>query len=254
MNGLPIIKFLDCPMHPWTMEQTEAEIIRRMDAGLFTQHVVVNVAKLVNMHRDPELREAVTNCDIINIDGMGVVWGTNLVGLDVPERVAGIDLFFRLLSLAEERNERIFLLGAREEVVAETANIISNRYPGVVVVGWHHGYFWDDETAIVQQIADSCASMLFVAITSPLKEQFINRWRNDLGVKFAMGVGGTFDIVSGRTRRAPDWVQNIGMEWFYRVLQEPGRLAKRYFITNAKYAFLLTMEKFKSSKINNSER
>lgn len=242
MTDLPAIRFLDCPMHPWTMQQTLDEIGQRMDANQFIQHVVVNVAKLVNMRKDPALHEAVTGCDIINIDGMGVVWGARLAGHQVPERVAGIDLFFRLLKLAIVRNEAVFLLGAREEVVTQAVSNLKTDLPELDIAGYHHGYFWDDEEAVVNKIRESGATMLFVAITSPRKEQFIHRWKDRLGVKFAMGVGGTFDIVAGETRRAPKWMQKAGLEWFYRVLQEPGRMWKRYLVTNTRFLVLLLKE------------
>lgn len=244
-NSLPKpVDTLGARMHPWTMEQTVGEIARRLDAGLFTQHVVVNVAKVVNMRRDPALREAVNNCDIINIDGMGVVWGVRMLGIDVPERVAGIDLFFRLLTLAAERGDSVFFLGARQAIVDEAVRRLRQRYPALKIAGWHHGYFWDDEEAVVRKIAGSDAVMLFVAITSPKKERFIHRWQDRLGVKFAMGVGGTFDIVAGKTNRAQKWMQRAGLEWLFRVMQEPGRVWKRYLVTNSKFAWLLLRDRW----------
>lgn len=231
--------FLDARMFPWSMAQTLQEIARRLDTGEFTQHVVVNVAKVVNMRVDASLREAVNGCDIINIDGMGVVWGARMLGIGVPERVAGVDLFFSLLSLASERGDSVFFLGAREDVVNEAVRRVQADYPLLKISGWHHGYFWDDEETIVKKIADSGATMLFIAISSPSKEQFIHRWREQLGVKFAMGVGGTFDIVAGKTKRAPVWMQKAGLEWLFRIIQEPRRMWKRYLVTNSKFAWLL---------------
>jgi len=238
------IELLGARMHPWSMQQTLDEIDRRMRAGVFTQHVVVNVGKLINMRHDEGLRKSVDHCDIINIDGMGVVWGARLMGHDVPERVAGIDLFHNLLEYAADSGRKVFLLGARQEVIERTAEEVQRRYPALQLAGFHHGYFWDDEQSMVEAIAASGAEMLFVAITSPKKEQFIDRWRDRLGVKFAMGVGGTFDIVAGKTRRAPLWMQKAGLEWLYRVLQEPGRMWRRYLVTNSKYIFLLLQQWF----------
>ncbi|MBF0174980.1 MAG: WecB/TagA/CpsF family glycosyltransferase [Magnetococcales bacterium] len=232
-------------MHPWTMQFTVDEIARRLEHGQFTQHVVVNVAKLVHMRHDLELRSAVTSCDIINIDGMGVVFGGRFLNLDIPERVAGIDLFYRLLTLASQRGERVFLLGARAEVLEQAVANLRQQYPSLQIAGYHHGYFWDDEMALVDKVRQSGASMLFVGVTSPKKEQFIERRKNQLGVKFVMGVGGTFDIVAGITRRAPVWMQRSGLEWFYRVLQEPGRMWKRYLFTNVMFLFLILREKIR---------
>jgi len=234
--------FLGARIFPWTMVQTLQEIGRRLDAGEFTQHCVVNVAKVVNMRLDVSLRDAVNECDIINIDGMGLVWGARILGVDVPERVAGIDLFFSLLSLAVDRGDSVFFLGARKDVVNEVVRRIHRDYPLLKIAGWHDGYFWDDEGAVVKQIADSGATMLFVGISSPKKEQFVYRWRDQLGVKFAMGVGGTFDIVAGKVRRAPFLMQRVGLEWLFRVVQEPRRMWRRYFVTNSIFMGMLFWE------------
>ncbi len=243
----PIVLF-DVPMHPWTMVETLEEIERRMDAGLFTQHVVVNVAKLVNIQSDLHLHQSVTNCDIINIDGAGVVLGGRWVGHDIPERVAGIDLFSKLLAMAVRRNEPVFFLGATQDVVNEAVNNLRAMFPSLIICGWHHGYFWENEEEVVDTIRGSGATMLFVAITSPKKEQFINKWRDRLGVKFAMGVGGTFDIFARKSSRAPLWMQRASMEWIYRIYQEPRRMWKRYLRTNSIFLFLILKQKLMGSK------
>lgn len=211
----------------------------------FTQHVVVNVAKLVNMRNDSQLKESVHSCDIINIDGMGVVLGARFLGHAVPERVAGVDLFHELLAMSAASNFPVFLLGAKEDVLALAVQKVQAQYPALKIAGYHHGYFWDDEAAMVETIRASGARLLFVAITSPKKENFINRWRDQLGVDFVMGVGGTFDVVAGKVKRAPQWMQKWGMEWLYRVIQEPGRMWKRYLITNCTFAWLLIKNKLK---------
>lgn len=246
------IKFLDSPMDVASMAETVECIKERILKGQFTQHVVVNVAKLVNMRKDSELARSVTECDIINIDGMGVVWGARLLGHDVSERVAGVDLFMELNAMAEREKLPVFYLGATEEVVTETAKRMQGLHPELDIVGAHHGYFWDNEQHVVDKIRESGAKMLFVAITSPKKENFINRWKSQLGVNFVMGVGGTFDVVAGKVERAPLWMQKSGLEWFYRVLQEPGRMWKRYATTNSRYAWLLIQEKTKKRDVHKS--
>ena len=239
------ISFLNSKMHAVSMEETVGLIRKSIREGKFFQHVVVNVAKLVNMQKDAELKKSVEGCDLINIDGQGVVLGARMCGHDVPERVAGVDLFHELLAMSEQEKFSVFLLGATEEVVAETNRKVQALYPNLEVAGYHHGYFWDDEEAVVTQIKQSGAKLLFVAITSPKKENFINKWQDKLGVNFVMGVGGTFDVVAGKVSRAPLWMQKYGLEWLYRVLQEPRRMFMRYFTTNSKFAWLLLKEKFK---------
>ena len=237
------IEFLGSPMDSASMEETVSYITNRIEKKEFLQHVVVNVAKLVNMQKDIQLAESVRACDLINIDGMGVVIGARFMGHDIPERVAGVDLFHNLLDMSAEKGFPVFLLGAEEEIVSKTVEKVNDQHKGINVVGYHHGYFWDDEEAVVEKIKASGARLLFVAITSPKKENFINKWQDQLGVDFVMGVGGTFDVVAGKVKRAPVWMQNYGLEWFYRVMQEPGRMWKRYAETNSKFAWLLLKAK-----------
>ena len=232
------------PMHPWTMGETLDEISRRLDEGKFIQHVVVNVAKLVRLQNDSVLRDSVVACDIINVDGMGIVWGAGLLGVDIPERVAGIDLFSNLLHLASERGDSVFLLGALPEVIEKTVKNIQEDYPKLQIAGWHHGYFWDNEKEVVDIIRYSGAKLLFVGIRSPKKEQFICSQLKNTGASFAMGVGGSFDIFAGLTKRAPVWMQNFGLEWFYRIMQEPRRMFMRYFVTNSKFLKMVIKKKW----------
>jgi len=239
------ILVMNSPMDSGTMTETVDLIKSRISDKQFTQHVVVNVAKIVNMRKDKALSESVTECDIINIDGMGVVWGARFLGHQVPERVAGVDLFHALNAMAEDESFPVFYLGAEERIVQETAARMQKKHPNLSIAGTHHGYFWDDEESVVQLIKQSGARLLFVAITSPKKENFINKWRDQLGVDFVMGVGGTFDVVAGKVNRAPSWMQKYGLEWLYRVIQEPRRMWKRYLVTNSKFAWLLLTEKSK---------
>ncbi|MFT6916061.1 MAG: N-acetylglucosaminyldiphosphoundecaprenol N-acetyl-beta-D-mannosaminyltransferase [Motiliproteus sp.] len=242
--SLPKDRLFGIDYHPVTQAQTLDLIMERVEQQRFTQHVVINVAKMVHMQADQQLHESVHGCDLINVDGMGVVWGARLLGQPVPERVSGVDLFSALLARATTENKSVFLLGAEAEVVAKVADVVQRDNPGLKLAGYHHGYFFNNEEgnneqAVVDQIRESGAQLLFVAITSPRKENFINRWQDQLGVDFVMGVGGTFDVVAGKVKRAPLWMQNAGLEWFFRILQEPGRMWKRYAVTNGKFAWML---------------
>jgi N-acetylglucosaminyldiphosphoundecaprenol N-acetyl-beta-D-mannosaminyltransferase len=243
--NLRTIEFLGASMHAMSMQQTIAEIDKRISQHTFTQHVVINVAKLISMRSDSKLYNSVQSCDIINIDGMGVVWGARMLGHDIPERVAGVDLFMELVQLSAHKSYPIFLLGATDDVVSSTRSTLEAQYPSLQIAGHHNGYFWDDEAAVVQKIRNSGARLLFVAISSPQKENFIERWKHELGVDFVMGVGGTFDVVAGKVKRAPVWVQHAGMEWLFRLLQEPRRMWRRYLTTNLAFAQLMLAEKFK---------
>ena len=231
--------FLGVPIDLLTMEETVARCARWIDQGRAVQHVVVNAGKMVQIADDPGLREIVAACPIVSVDGQGVVLAARFLGLPVPERVAGIDLMERLIALAAERGWPVFFLGATEEVNARFAGIAARRFPGLKVAGRHHGYFAAAEGEVVRAIAASGARLLFVAMSSPAKEIFLARHLPAMGPVFAMGVGGSFDVWAGKTRRAPGWMQRAGLEWLHRFAQEPRRMWRRYLVGNTRFAALV---------------
>lgn len=202
---------------------------------------VVNAAKLVSMVNDDSLAADVSGSDIVLADGMSVVWASLLLEPKLPERVAGIDLMQNILGLGRtDPGLRVFLLGASEQVNEKTAQVFAENYPGVVIAGRHHGYFSEDEEGeVVSAIADSRSDVLFVAMSSPLKERFMAQWYTSMNVPVVHGVGGSFDVVSGVVRRAPASWQRLGLEWLYRLLQEPRRLFFRYWRTNSRFIYLV---------------
>ena len=233
-------EFLACPVDVYTMRETVEIIADALARRERLHHVVVNVSKIIDMRHDDDLRRDVTQSDLINIDGMGVVWGCRLMGIQVPERVAGIDLMGEVLTLCEARGYRPYFLGARREVLDAFMHEIARRYPKLKVAGERNGYFTrDEEDGIARDIAASGADCLFVAISSPVKERFLRAHRDTLNVPFLMGVGGSFDVIAGLCARAPGWMRKGGLEWLFRVLQEPRRLARRKSGgEHAKYAVL----------------
>jgi N-acetylglucosaminyldiphosphoundecaprenol N-acetyl-beta-D-mannosaminyltransferase len=238
------ITLMGCSIDNLTMEETLQTIEGFVRSGQPHQHVVVNVDKLVKASRDPALRRINNDCALVNVDGMPVVWASRLLGRTLKERVAGCDLFEALMRRAGERGWRVFLLGATEDVVDRVASTYRGRYPGLVLAGWRNGYWRGDaeEAQVAEQIRAARPDLLFVAISSPKKEQFLGRWQAGMRVPFAMGVGGTFDVATGRVRRAPRWMQQWGLEWFYRFLQEPRRMFRRYFIDDMAFIWLFVKE------------
>jgi N-acetylglucosaminyldiphosphoundecaprenol N-acetyl-beta-D-mannosaminyltransferase len=201
---------------------------------------VVNAAKVVKMSADPELRAAVLAADLIVADGMSVVWASRLLGTPLPERVAGIDLFERLLELADRHRFSVYLLGARQQTVEEVARRVAERHPGARIVGVGNGYFSEaEEPAVVEAINAARPDLLFIGISTPKKELFMARWRARVDVPVCHGVGGSFDVIAGEVRRAPARWQAWGLEWLYRLLQEPRRMWKRYLVTNTVFAGML---------------
>lgn len=218
------------------------EIVRRRAP---TQHVVINASKVNLMNDDSVLREIVNACPLINADGASIVWAARQLGVPLKERVTGIDLFLRLVEVAERKGWGIYLFGAKEDVVKRVRSTFKKKYPGIRIVGCRNGYFSEeDEPGIVADMAASGADLMFVAFSSPKKEYWIHKYLEDIGIPFVMGVGGSFDVVAGVTERAPQWMQKCGMEWFYRFIQEPGRLWRRYIFGNARFVAYVLKCKF----------
>jgi len=231
---------LGCDVDNFDMEETLQRIDQFIASGRPHQHVVINADKVVRAHRDASLRNVINRCDLINADGMPVVWAAWLLGSPLKGRVTGVDLFFRLLERAEQRGWRIYFLGAREDVVSKLVSAMHVRHPGLAIAGYRNGYWTPSEEAdVAKAIGEARADILFVAISSPKKEEFLATYQNMMRIPFAMGVGGTFDVATGLVRRAPVWMQNSGLEWFYRFLQEPRRMFRRYFIEDMYFFWLL---------------
>ena len=235
------LNIMSSPIDNLSMDETLGLISNSIKNGGEINHIVVNAAKIVAMHENPELKESVVNADLINADGQAVVWASKILGKPLKGRVAGIDLMQNLVKLAHKENYKVFFFGAKKEIVKKVVDIYSEKYSPNIIAGYRNGYFKKEEESIIaQQIADSGANILFVAISSPTKENFLHQNRDILKkVNFTMGVGGSFDVVAGKVKRAPIWMQNSGLEWLYRVIQEPSRMWKRYLIGNTKFILLV---------------
>lgn len=220
-----------------TMDEVLAAVDEAIAARRRLLIGVLNVAKVVNMERDPVLRSSVLEADLVVADGMGVVWASRLLGQALPERVAGIDLMDRMLARSAERGYRVYCLGATAEVLAAAVERMRADHPGAQIVGQRDGYFGENEAeAVAEAIREARADILLVGMTSPKKERFLARWSETMQVPVCHGVGGSFDVAAGKVKRAPAIWQKLGMEWLYRVVQEPGRMWKRYLVTNTLFA------------------
>jgi N-acetylglucosaminyldiphosphoundecaprenol N-acetyl-beta-D-mannosaminyltransferase len=201
------------------------------------------------MHDDPELRRIVRTSGLVSADGQSIVWASRILGDPLPSRVAGIDLMQELLRLAEARGYRIFIVGARTEALREAVVRIRRRHPRLVIAGTRDGYFSDDESgAVAAEVASHRPDIVFVAMPSPRKEYWLGRHGPDLGAAFVMGVGGSVDVLAGRARRAPVALQRVGLEWLFRLVQEPRRLLPRYLSTNVRFMVLVVRELASSAR------
>lgn len=242
------VKFLNTFVDALTMEETLERIQWYIENKSCVQHVVINASKVNLMQQDKELTKIINECPLINADGQSIVWGSKILGNPLPERVAGIDIFTELVKISAQRGYRPYFFGATEEVVNEVVRKFKEQYPNLEVAGYRNGYFNDKESVIIaEDIRKSGADILFVAFSSPKKEFWIRENIDIMKVPFAMGVGGSFDVIAGKTTRAPKWMQGCGLEWFYRFIQEPRRMFKRYILGNLK--FIASLIKYRAKGV-----
>ncbi len=234
------VRFFDCPLDLVTPTQLLQRAREAAQGGAPVRIEGLNVAKLIDARAQGLLRDALDEAELVHIDGGGISAGLRWLGIDPPARRAGIDLMQDLCGQAAQSGTGVYLLGARPAVVSAAAQRLREMFPGLHIAGIRDGYFRDDEVAqVVAAIRDSGARYLFVGISSPKKELFLQRHWCELGVALAMGVGGSFDVVSGMLPRAPLLMQRFGMEWMFRLWLEPRRLFARYLRTNCAYLLLL---------------
>jgi N-acetylglucosaminyldiphosphoundecaprenol N-acetyl-beta-D-mannosaminyltransferase len=229
-----------------TLKETISFIEDSIDRGEKIHHVAVNAFIFVLLSKDHQVKESIINGDLINADGQSIVWASKVLGRPVKERVTGIDLMEALVKSANNYNKKIYLFGARQDVVENLVRIYSAIYSPDIIAGYRNGYYSvEEESGIVEDIRKSGATYLFVAMGSPQKELFLFKYKDTLNLPFIMSVGGSFDVIAGKTKRAPLWMQKSGIEWLFRVIQEPRRLWKRYLITNTAFILLVLKEKLK---------
>ncbi|HEX9609794.1 MAG TPA: WecB/TagA/CpsF family glycosyltransferase [Candidatus Limnocylindria bacterium] len=234
-------RILGVPLDPLTMDETVARVVDHVDSGRPGCHMSVNAATLILARDDPQYLHWLEQADIAGADGQSVVTAAHLLSSHGPDRVTGIDLMERLLGEAQTRGWSVYLLGARPRVVARLARRLERR--GISVAGYRDGYFGEGETdAVLADIRRSGAHILFVGIPTPRKERFLIEHARPAGVPFSVGVGGSFDVLAGLVRRAPHWMQASGLEWLFRLAQEPGRLWRRNLTTNSRFMLLVARE------------
>lgn len=239
------------PVQAATLGQALDRIHAAIVQGDRLQLGVINAAKIVNMDRNPDLGDAVHESDVIYADGMSVVWASRLLRKPLPERIAGIDIMLGILKRGQHHKYKVFCLGATRDVVTAVCDKFEADFPGIRLVGHCDGYFdLHEEKEVAKAVRDAKPDVLFVAITSPKKEKFMAKWAQYMNVPVVHGVGGSFDVVAGLVQRAPESWQKLGLEWLYRVKQEPRRLWKRYLVTNFLFIAILLQEIFRQRDSN----
>ncbi|MED4970384.1 WecB/TagA/CpsF family glycosyltransferase [Parageobacillus toebii] len=219
-------KYLDVYVSTLNYDEILADIEKRMAAGEKSTIVAVNPEKLIAANKDENVKQLINSATYQIPDGIGVVLASKLKGGRITSRVTGIDMMERLIELSAKKGYRVFLYGAKEEVVKKAKENLEAKYPGLQIVGYSNGYV-NDYDSLVQKINESNADILFVALGSPRQELWIKTYMNDLNVKVMQGVGGSFDVFAGHVKRAPKLFRNLGLEWFYRLVTDPKRFKRQ---------------------------
>lgn len=204
------------------------EIIKNFILERRTHQIVTLNSLMVNASlKDKELCRILQNADLVIADSIGIFWAMKFLGKPLPEVTPGIDLLFELCKMSKREGYRIYLLGARKEVIEKTVRQLKETFSEIKIVGYQHGYFTsNEEKEIIQEIKNFSPDILFVGLGSPRQEKWIATHLKELDVKVAIGVGGSFDIISGKLKRAPIRLRWMGLEWLYRLYQEPQRIKR----------------------------
>lgn len=252
------MRILGAPIDAVTMDQAEAVVLAlagrpgAASAGPGSEAgspgatrivVTANPEILAAARVDAELAAVLEDAALVVADGIGVVAAARILGRPVPERVPGVELLERLLAACARLGLRPFFLGARPGVVDAAVDRAKQRFPGLEPAGWHHGYFALDDPAPVRAVAASGADLLFSGMGADRDLRWLARNRERLRVPVAMGVGGSFDVLAGRVRRAPAWVRRVHLEWLYRLLMEPRRWRRQLALPH--FAMLVMAERLR---------
>ncbi|KIL78625.1 WecB/TagA/CpsF family glycosyltransferase [Bacillus badius] len=220
-------QYLGVSVSPYTYEEIIADLKKRIAAGEQSTVIAVNPEKVITAGRDPLVKELINESTYQIADGIGMIIASKLKKGQLKERVTGVDMMGRLLQFAADEGHSVFFYGAKEEVVRTAKEKLEAKIPNLRVAGYANGYVQDQE-ALVQAIRESGATLLFVALGSPRQELWIKENRPKLpNVKVFQGVGGSFDVYSGKVKRAPAFYRKFGLEWLYRLMKEPKRLKRQ---------------------------
>lgn len=240
MKPTPRIDFLGMPLDVVTFDQTLDRLVALARGNHAAYVVTANVDHVVRFVRDPSVRSLYTQADLVVADGTPVIWASRFLGTPLPQRVAGSDLTPALCARAADEGLRVFFLGGSPGAADAAADVLRKRHPALEIVGTFcpdYG-FEKDEVKLartVEVVRQARPDILLVGLGSPKQENWIAAHKDACGAKLSIGVGVTFSFIAGHVKRAPRWMQRLGLEWFHRLMQEPGRLWRRYLLEDTAF-------------------
>ncbi len=247
-EGIPTVSVFGVPVCKWGMTDTVAHLTDAV-ADKVPHHVITaNPIMMMAAIENPDYKAMMQTAELIVADGTGLVWAAQKGGDPVAERVPGYELLHELMKQGERRGWKVYLLGSAPDVVKETARRLALQYPGVTIAGYRDGYFGpDQDQEVIDEIVKAAPDLLFVARGADTQEPWIAKYKDVLRVPVMMGVGGSFDVISGRTKRAPMAFRKLRLEWMYRLLKEPTRF--RRMLALPKFAVRVLREKENLTKM-----
>ena len=240
-----IATILDVPVVPYTMDEAVTKLTQDTLRQKRNFVVTANAEIIMMAQDDKEYKTLLSEtADLVLPDGAGTVWAGNYLGYTIPERVAGYDLYLRLLEEAAKNNIPVYFFGGKPGIAEEAAEEGKRRWPGLKMAGCRNGYFSaEEEPEIIEDINRSGAVMLFAALGAPKQEKWLAKYRDQLKPCLLMGIGGSFDVLAGKVQRAPKWMQDAKLEWFFRLVKQPSRF--RRMLALPKFVFAVRSEKGK---------
>lgn len=222
------VKILGVPVHPLTMNESVAVLEEKLQKKEQAFVVTANAEIIMMCQQDKEYNNIVSEqADLVLPDGAGAVWAGRYLGNEVPERVAGFDLYNQLLKLSADKGYKVYFFGGAPGVAEAAKNKAEELYSGVQIIGCRNGYFTEaEEEAIIKEINDAAPDMLFVALGAPKQEKWLVKYRNQLKPRVLIGIGGSFDVLAGKMERAPKWMQEASLEWAFRLYKQPSRFMR----------------------------
>ncbi|MGG6312631.1 WecB/TagA/CpsF family glycosyltransferase [Paenibacillus macerans] len=246
--GIPTVSVFGVPVSKWGMKETVAYLTEAVSARTPHHIITANPIMMMAAIENFEYKAMMQTAELIVPDGTGLVWAAQKGGDPVAERVPGYELLHELMKQGERQGWKVYLLGSAPDVIKETARRLTLQYPGTEIVGYRDGFFGQDQDReVVDEIIKAAPDLLFVARGAETQEPWIAKYKDVLRVPVMMGVGGSFDIISGRTKRAPMAFRKLRLEWLYRLLKEPTRF--RRMLALPKFAVRVLREKENLTKM-----
>ena len=239
----PRVEFLGLGFDDLTLAESLDRMEEFIREGKPRRIFTPNVALLMWSRQDRFLHDVYRSCDMVTVDGMAIYYALHLVGTPVRESLAASLMFYPLLERARDKGYGVYLLGAKESVLQDAVRNLQQQYPGLRIVGSRNGYFDIDNAAdVAEHIREARPDILLLGMSTPMKERFATKYLEAMNVPVTLGVGGMFDIAAGIATFAPKWIRVLCLEWFYRLVQEPRRMWKRYLTTNIPFLWLVQKE------------